>query len=239
MEVVMSLILNNIRKSYDGNVIFDNFNIEFSEGNICCILGASGCGKTSLLNIIGGVLKPDSGNIEGIENKTISYIFQEPRLLPWKTVRDNIDFVLSREMNLSERKSKLDELLKLVDMEGFADYYPSQLSGGMSQRVSLARAFALPSQIILMDEPLSGLDVSLKRNILNRFVDIWKNDRRTVIYVTHDIDEALMLGNEIFVIGEKPVKVLLHKKIETVLEKRNLVSPDISEIRNNILEVLK
>ena len=235
----MGLILKDIRKSYDGNVIFDNFNIEFSEGNICCILGASGCGKTSLLNIIGGILKPDYGNIEGIENKSISYIFQEPRLLPWKTVRDNIDFVLSREMDPSERKTKLDELLKLVDMESFADYYPSQLSGGMSQRVSLARAFALPSQIILMDEPLSGLDVSLKRNILNRFVDIWKNDRRTVIYVTHDIDEALMLGNEIFVIGERPVKVLLHKKIETALEKRNLVSPDISEIRNNILEVLK
>ncbi len=235
----MSLILKDIRKSYDGNVIFDNFNIEFSEGNICCILGASGCGKTSLLNIIGGILKPDYGNIEGIENKSISYIFQEPRLLPWKTVRDNIDFVLSREMDPSERKTKLDELLKLVDMESFADYYPSQLSGGMSQRVSLARAFALPSQIILMDEPLSGLDVSLKRNILNRFVGIWTNDRRTVIYVTHDIDEALMLGNEIFVIGERPVKVLLHKKIETALEKRNLVSPDISEIRNNILEVLK
>lgn len=235
----MGLILKDIRKSYDGNVIFDNFNIEFSEGNICCILGASGCGKTSLLNIIGGILKPDYGNIEGIENKSISYIFQEPRLLPWKTVRDNIDFVLSREINPSERKTKLDELLKLVDMESFADYYPSQLSGGMSQRVSLARAFALPSQIILMDEPLSGLDVSLKRNILNRFVDIWKNDRRTVIYVTHDIDEALMLGNEIFVIGDKPVKVLLHKKIETALEKRNLVSPDISEIRNKILEVLK
>lgn len=235
----MGLILKDIRKSYDGNVIFDNFNIEFSEGNICCILGASGCGKTSLLNIIGGILKPDYGNIEGIENKSISYIFQEPRLLPWKTVRDNIDFVLSREINPSERKTKLDELLKLVDMESFADYYPSQLSGGMSQRVSLARAFALPSQIILMDEPLSGLDVSLKRNILNRFVGIWTNDRRTVIYVTHDIDEALMLGNEIFVIGERPVKVLLHKKIETALEKRNLVSPDISEIRNNILEVLK
>lgn len=235
----MGLILKDIRKSYDGNVIFDNFNIEFSEGNICCILGASGCGKTSLLNIIGGILKPDYGNIEGIENKSISYIFQEPRLLPWKTVRDNIDFVLSREMDPSERKTKLDELLKLVDMESFADYYPSQLSGGMSQRVSLARAFALPSQIILMDEPLSGLDVSLKRNILNRFVGIWTNDRRTVIYVTHDIDEALMLGNEIFVIGERPVKVLLHKKIETALEKRNLVSPDISEIRNNILEVLK
>lgn len=235
----MGLILKDIRKSYDGNVIFDNFNIEFSEGNICCILGASGCGKTSLLNIIGGILKPDYGNIEGIENKSVSYIFQEPRLLPWKTVRDNIDFVLSREINPSERKNKLDELLKLVDMESFADYYPSQLSGGMSQRVSLARAFALPSQIILMDEPLSGLDVSLKRNILNRFVDIWKNDRRTVIYVTHDIDEALMLGNEIFVIGDKPVKVLLHKKIETALEKRNLVSPDISEIRNKILEVLK
>ena len=235
----MSLILKDIRKSYDDNVIFDNFNIEFSEGNICCILGASGCGKTSLLNIIGGILKPDYGNIEGIENKSISYIFQEPRLLPWKTVRDNIDFVLSREINPSERKTKLDELLKLVDMESFADYYPSQLSGGMSQRVSLARAFALPSQIILMDEPLSGLDVSLKRNILNRFVGIWTNDRRTVIYVTHDIDEALMLGNEIFVIGERPVKVLLHKKIETALEKRNLVSLDISEIRNNILEVLK
>lgn len=206
----MGLKLININKSYDGLSIFEDFNIEFQEGKISCILGPSGCGKTTLLNIIGGLIKVDSGIMEGFDGKSFSYIFQEPRLLPWKTVEDNIDFVLSRELSYSERKEKIEYLLKLVELEDYANYYPSQLSGGMSQRVSIARAFAVSSQIILMDEPLSGLDQSLKQNILKHFKEIWAKDRRTVLYVTHDIDEATLLGNEMFVFSKAPVKILSH-----------------------------
>lgn len=206
----MGLKLININKSYDGLSIFEDFNIEFQEGKISCILGPSGCGKTTLLNIIGGLIKIDSGTMEGFEGKSFSYIFQEPRLLPWKTVEDNIDFVLSRELSYSERKEKIESLLKLVELEDYANYYPSQLSGGMSQRVSIARAFAVSSQIILMDEPLSGLDQSLKQNILKHFKEIWAKDRRTVLYVTHDNDEATILGDEMFVFSKAPVKILSH-----------------------------
>ncbi len=206
----MGLKLININKSYDGLSIFEDFNIEFQEGKISCILGPSGCGKTTLLNIIGGLIKVDSGIMEGFDGKSFSYIFQEPRLLPWKTVEDNIDFVLSRELSYSERKEKIEYLLKLVELEDYANYYPSQLSGGMSQRVSIARAFAVSSQIILMDEPLSGLDQSLKQNILKHFKEIWAKDRRTVLYVTHDTDEATILGDEMFVFSKAPVKILSH-----------------------------
>lgn len=206
----MGLKLININKSYDGLSIFEDFNIEFQEGKISCILGPSGCGKTTLLNIIGGLIKIDSGTMEGFDGKSFSYIFQEPRLLPWKTVEDNIDFVLSRELSYHERKEKIESLLKLVELEDYANYYPSQLSGGMSQRVSIARAFAVSSQIILMDEPLSGLDQSLKQNILKHFKEIWAKDRRTVLYVTHDIDEATILGDEMFVFSKSPVKILSH-----------------------------
>lgn len=206
----MGLKLININKSYDGLSIFEDFNIEFQEGKISCILGPSGCGKTTLLNIIGGLIKVDSGIMEGFDGKSFSYIFQEPRLLPWKTVEDNIDFVLSRELSYSERKEKIEYLLKLVELEDYANYYPSQLSGGMSQRVSIARAFAVSSQIILMDEPLSGLDQSLKQNILKHFKEIWAKDRRTVLYVTHDNDEATILGDEMFVFSKAPVKILSH-----------------------------
>lgn len=217
----MSFRLINITKSFDGKSIFKNFNIEFSEGKISCILGPSGCGKTTLLNIMCGLAKADEGIMDGFCNKNFSYIFQEPRLLPWKNVRDNIDFVLSRDISSSERRYIVDNFLKLVELEEFADYYPSQLSGGMSQRVSLARAFASPSQIILMDEPLSGLDISLKHNLIQRFINIWRNDKRSVIYVTHDIDEALMLCDEIFVLSKSPVKVLMKENIDIAHEERD------------------
>ena len=209
MEVIMKL--KNINKSFDDISIFKDFNIEFQEGEITCILGPSGCGKTTLLNIIGGLTKIDGGIMEGFDKK-ISYIFQEPRLLPWKTVSENIEFVLDEDMTSSEKQETVNRLLRLVELEDFANYYPSQLSGGMAQRVSIARAFAVPSQIILMDEPLSGLDSELKHNIIEHFIKIWRKDKRTVIYVTHDKEEASLLGDEIFVFSKAPVMILEHKR---------------------------
>lgn len=209
----MSLTLKKIGKKYDGIEIYKDFDLTLNEGIITCIMGPSGCGKTTLLNMIGGLNPPDSGLMEGFEGKRFSYVFQETRLLPWKTVEGNLDFVLDHNLTKEERKAQIDKLLKMVKMEAFANYYPSQLSGGMAQRVSIARAFAVSSDIILMDEPFSGIDINLKQAMLQHFLEIWKNDRRTILYVTHDVDEALLLSNEIVVFSKAPVKIVLQTQV--------------------------
>lgn len=191
----MSLKIEHLYKSFGDLTLFKDYSVTFEEGKITCILGPSGCGKTTLLNIIGGLETPDSGTLSGFENLRFSYIFQEPRLLPWKTVRGNIEFVLDRNLPAAQRHAMAEDLIKRVELFSFAEYYPAQLSGGMRQRVSIARSFAVPSQIILMDEPLSGLDSALKKNMIEWFRQIWEHDRRTVLYVTHDCEEARLLAD--------------------------------------------
>lgn len=210
----MAMELKHISKQFDGNIVFKDFDISFREGVISCILGPSGCGKTTLLNMMGGVTAADGGDFNSLNGKRFSYIFQAPRLLPWKTVAENIGFVMDRNITASERQQKLDYLLQMVEMNHYAQYYPSQLSGGMAQRVSIARAFAIDSDVILMDEPFSGLDITLKKNIMERFVEIWKRDKRTVVYVTHDIDEALLLSDEIIVFSKAPVKIVAQTQVD-------------------------
>jgi len=200
--------LKNISKSYGDLKIFDDFSLIFNKNHINCILGPSGCGKTTLLNIIAGLTLPDSGEISGINTDRISYVFQEPRLLPWKTVRKNIEFTLLEKIPAEELQGLTDKYIKLVKLDEFQDYYPGQLSGGMKQRVSLARAFSYPGEVILMDEPFKGLDYKLKQNLQTSFLELWENDRRTVIYVTHDVDEAVELGEEVFLFSHQPVRIL-------------------------------
>ncbi len=235
----MSLKINNLNKTYNGFVLFRDFDITFPEEKITCILGPSGCGKTTLLNVLGKTAVPDSGSLVGFEDKLFSYIFQEPRLLPWKTVGGNIEFVLPGTMPAIERKIKTTQLIELVELEGFVDYYPSQLSGGMRQRVSIARAFASPSDIILMDEPLNGLDVALKQNMIRWFSQIWESDRRTVIFVTHDIDEALLLGDEIVVFSRPPVQILTREKYHEPLEERRADSLSFRKLKEKLLGALR
>ncbi|MBN2611903.1 MAG: ABC transporter ATP-binding protein [Bacteroidales bacterium] len=239
METVMTkLEIIQLSKAYDGKVIFNDFSITFPISQITCILGPSGCGKTTLLNIIGGITAPDTGTLKGWEDKTISYIFQDPRLLPWKTVEENIDFVLSRDIPLPERKKITGRFIRLVELEGFSGYYPSKLSGGMRQRVSIARAFAYPSDIILMDEPLKGLDIKLKMSLVRTFSRIWQNDRRTVLFVTHDVDEALMLGNYIMVLTPSPVKVAASETVTEPLDKRTPGIEGLVATKNRLLKAL-
>lgn len=239
----MSLNLKNISKSFNGKQIYDNFCMEITEGTISCILGPSGCGKTTLLNIIGGILAPDSGTLEGFSGKKFSYIFQEPRLLPWKSVRGNIEFVLDsinngEKVSARQREKEADELIKRVELEEFENYYPSQLSGGMKQRVSIARAFAATSNIILMDEPLNGLDINLKHGMLKWFSQLWQQDRRTVIFVTHDIDDALILGSDIYLLSKAPVQITMHQQITEPIYERNMESSEIAAIKKQIQNLL-
>ena len=200
-------------KSVPPLTVYEGFHMDIPEGNVTCVMGPSGCGKTTLLNIICGLAKPQSGEFVGFEGKAVSCIFQEPRLLPWKTVSQNIDFVIRDLHPKKVREEKIRKYLEMVELSSFENYWPAKLSGGMEQRVGIARAFVYPSNLLLMDEPFKGLDLQLKISLLNSFNFLWKNDRRTVIFVTHDPDEALYLADEICILSPLPAKLLDRIKI--------------------------
>ena len=233
----MPLKIKNLNKSFQDINLFKDFNIEIQENTISCILGPSGCGKTTLLNMIGNTIQADSGKFEGFNDKVLSYIFQEPRLLPWKTVKENIAFIIKDEELTEDKSIIIDKYIRLVELDDFANYYPAKLSGGMKQRVAIARAFSYPSNLILMDEPLKALDLKLKLNLIKAFRRIWQSDKRTVIFVTHDIDEALLLGNDIFVFSKAPVKII--EKFSITKKERSLNNPEIIELKNKIWDVME
>ncbi|MDD4802580.1 MAG: ABC transporter ATP-binding protein [Syntrophomonas sp.] len=234
----MAFILNNIYKSFGDLEVLRDFSISLEEHRLICILGPSGCGKTTLLNIISGVFPADQGQISGFEEKTISYLFQETRLLDWKTVEENIDFVLKDRLTRSQRIDTVSSYIDMVGLDEFRDYYPEQLSGGMKQRVAIARAFAYPADIILMDEPFKGLDLNLKTGLMQAFIDIWLQDRRSVFFVTHDIDEALLMGEIIYILSPRPaaVKGIIRNAIPH--QERNLQNEDIRRIEQDIYKLL-
>ncbi len=211
----MELEINNIDKSFGGLHLFRGFNLSVRHGIITCILGPSGCGKSTLLNIIASIMVPDSGEVNGLNGKVISAVFQDPRLLPWKTVRGNIDFVIDRSIEAHERSVMVDSLIDLVDLTGFEDHYPVALSGGMRQRVSIARALAYKSEMILLDEPFKGIDLALKQDLIRRLTANLKEQGQTVLMVTHDVTEALIMGDEIVVLSRPPVQIMAHELYET------------------------
>jgi len=189
--------IKNLYKAYDKNTVLENLNMNFMKNKITVVTGPSGCGKTTLLNIISGIEKPDSGEVIMRDN-SISYIFQEDRLLPQLTVYQNIAFVLKSNMKQVDMNSIIDKYLTLVKLTEAKDKFPSQLSGGMKRRVAIARAFAYKSRLLLMDEPFKGLDDKLKKEIIEQFLRVYSEDKRTIIFVTHDMKEAELLGDTIY-----------------------------------------
>lgn len=206
----MSIIIKDLDKKYGQETIFEDFNLTFEKNKITGILGPSGAGKTTLLNLCSGLEQPDSGMIEGINPQAISYIFQEPRLLPWRTVRENLRFVFNEKAikKPGSHEGDIDAMLELVGLATVGDYYPQKLSGGMRQRVAIARAFLYPSELLLMDEPFSSLDCSLKNRLIEDFSKIWEQDKRTVVFVSHNEDEIRRLAHVILTFSDKPVQIL-------------------------------
>lgn len=203
--------IKNLHKSYDNHKVLNNLSMDFAKNKITVITGPSGCGKTTLLNIISRIEKEDSGEVI-LNNKDISYIFQEDRLIPNLTVYENIAFVLKSKMHKEEMENIIDRYLDMVKLTECKDKLPSKLSGGMKRRVAIARAFAYKSDLLLMDEPFKGLDDKLKSEIIEYFLKIYQKDKRTIILVTHDMKEAELLGDVIYSFSsnqiEKHVKKL-------------------------------
>ncbi|MDW5298617.1 MAG: ATP-binding cassette domain-containing protein, partial [Sedimentibacter sp.] len=186
-----SIQFHNINKSFGDVKVLENIKFEIEEKKIICLVGPSGCGKSTILNLLSGRYTADSGEILNVAEKNISYIFQKPRLIPWLTLEKNMDFVLGDKSN---RKEIINEWLTRVELDGYEKSYPSQLSGGMEQRAALARAFMVPSDLLLMDEPFKGLDEPLKLRMLELVYKLWENNPKNIVFVTHDIREALLLG---------------------------------------------
>lgn len=234
--------VNHLSFNFSGNTIFDNFSAEFLCGKINVILGRSGTGKTTFLNMIAGTLQPTSGqiNFENCEKNDpqISYVFQEARLIPSKTVFSNLDFALSGCFpDKIKRAEIINSALKDVGLLDDKNKYPSELSGGMAQRVSLARAFSFPSDIILLDEPFKGLDKKTSEEVQDIFLRLFNNER-TVFFVTHNIAEALMLADKIFVFPEKPISSCAEFLIETNRAERDLFEPNLAKIKEEIFHLL-
>ncbi len=213
------MIISDVDKKYNDLVVFEKLNLTIKDHEITAILGPSGCGKTTLLNIISKTTDY-SGTIEGNDGK-ISYLFQSQRLLSNLTVKKNIEYVLRSYLDKQEREKVTNDILKKVELTEFANYYPSQLSGGMAQRVSIARAFAYDSDIMLMDEPFKGLDISLKKKIIDVFLRLYKSDKKTTLFVTHDIDDALIMANRIIVLSSDG-KIVLDETINEPFDERDV-----------------
>ena len=219
--------IKNINKKFNEKVIFKDFNIDFYKNEVNCIIGKSGCGKSTLLNIISGIIpndKNDKENFETIEKYGISYIFQDDRLIDWLTVGENITLVVKKLYSKKTTEELCDKYLDLVGIKEYKDYYPQMLSGGLRQRVNIARAFIYPSKIVIMDEPFKSIDVINKEIIMNNLKKILEKEERTVLFVTHDIEEAILLSNKIYVLGNSPVK------IKKVFENKMIVQDEIYKL---------
>ncbi len=219
--------LEDISKKYGSKEIFSHFSAEFEEHRVSCILGASGVGKTTLINIMAGITVPDSGRVIVTSSSETggkihgSYVFQEPRLLPWYNVHDNLDLILRNARPIDdgrktvlytkqERAELIKKELQSVGLEEYEFSPLSELSGGMVQRVSLCRAFLFPADILFLDEPFKEQDTKLKEELYDTFFRAYENDctRRTVIFVTHDISEALRLADTIYILAGFPVQIV-------------------------------
>jgi NitT/TauT family transport system ATP-binding protein len=210
----MRLIAEGIAHRFGDLEVLDGIDLEVAEGEILVVIGPSGCGKSTLLGILGGLIAPSAGRVlgagappPGCLNPT-TYVFQDFALLPWRSVAGNVGFALEHHrLTAAERRARIDEVLATTGLADFAAAVPRQLSGGMRQRVGIARALAVKPAVLLLDEPLSALDAQTRELLMEEFLALWLAHRTTAVYVTHNLDEALRLADRICVLSRRPGRI--------------------------------
>ncbi len=220
--------------------VLEDINLDVRDGEFVCILGPSGCGKSTLLNVMGGFLSPSSGSVS-IDGETVHgpdprriLVFQERGVFPWLTVEGNIGFGLSK-LSRAERDRRIAHYVQMTRLQGFEHTYPSDLSGGMKQRLQVARALAVNPDILYLDEPFGALDSVTRFIMRGELLRIWQTERRTIIFVTHDIDEAVQLADRVVVLSSRPAKIQDILTID-IAHPRNLSSPRYLEHRDDLLK---
>lgn len=246
----MFIRINNISKIHKNNKsiefkALDDINLKIERGEFICLLGPSGCGKSTLLNIIAGFDMPSMGEVYIDGNKVTEpssrfvTIFQNYGLLPWRSVKKNVELGLETKKITKEERSKIaDEFIELVGLSRFSKHHPMQLSGGMQQRVAIARALAVDPEIIFMDEPFGALDAMTRMNMQEEISNIWQQKKKTIIFVTHDIEEAVFLADRIVIMTPGPGKVKNIVKVP-MKRKRDRTSEEFQKIRDEIFVELK
>ncbi|HIS72579.1 MAG TPA: ABC transporter ATP-binding protein [Candidatus Scatomorpha pullicola] len=239
--------IDNVVKKFNGRngemVALNGVTLDIHDNEFICVVGPSGCGKSTLLNIIAGLLEPTSGEVY-CDGKLVEgtgtdrgVVFQQYALFPWLTVKKNVRFALEmRGIKGKEADELAMKYLEKVDLVKFADHYPKELSGGMKQRVAIARAYAADPQVLLMDEPFGALDAQTRTQLQSELLETWENDKKTCFFITHDVDEAIILAQKVIVMSARPgrVKAIIDIDIPYPRDQETKMSPRFLELKNEI-----
>jgi ABC-type nitrate/sulfonate/bicarbonate transport system ATPase subunit len=228
----------------DRVVVLENIDLAFERGEMVCILGPSGCGKSTLLRIVAGFEEASAGEVR-IGDRVVEapgagsiFVFQHNGLLPWMTVRENVGLGLRHLPEAAAREEKIREFVEMVELEGFEDHYPHQLSGGMQRRAELARALAVNPEILIMDEPFSGLDFLTHMKMREEVVMMHEYIRKTTLMVTHDIDDALIMGDRVVILSGRPCRVLMDRRLDFPRPRDFGKIPALARLRTDIFMML-
>jgi ABC-type nitrate/sulfonate/bicarbonate transport system ATPase subunit len=237
--------VNHLTKKFGDLLVLNDISFDVYDGDLLCVVGPTGCGKTTFLNsltkiydITSGEILLDGKPVEPKKNK-IAYIFQGNSTMPWLTVEQNVSFGLDiKKIPKAEKKVQVAKYLEIVGLTKFKDYYPKQLSASMLQRISIARAFATEPELLLMDEPYGQLDIELRFKLEDELVKLWQMTHTTVIFITHNIEEAVYLGKRIMILTNKPTTV--KKNIIVDLPRpRDIASPEFVQLRDEVTDLIK
>ncbi|GAX89077.1 ABC transporter ATP-binding protein [Effusibacillus lacus] len=241
---MQTLELQSVHKSFETLKVLEDVNLRVKQGEFAAIVGPSGCGKSTVLRMVAGLETADTGKVlaggQPITKPSPDrmMIFQEHALYPWSTVEENVGFGLElANVPKQERRERVQAILEKVGLTGFEKYYPSQLSGGMRQRVSIARALVMDPDVLLLDEPYGALDAMTKLTMQNELLNLWQGSGKTMLLITHDIDEALYLADRIFVMSPRPGRVVETMDLD-LPRPRNRNGERFIQLRQDIMRIL-
>ena len=245
MSENVKIHVENLTKKYGDLLVLDDISFDIQKGEFVCVVGPTGCGKTTFLNLLSCLIEPTQGQIliDGVpadpKKHDIAFVFQEPSSFPWLTVKDNIGFGMKmKDWSREKREKRENEILKLMGLEKFAESYPSQLSVSTEQRMVIGRAFAMNPDLLLMDEPYGQMDIKMRFYLEDEVIRLWKETGTTVIFITHNIEEAVYLAQKVLILTNKPAKVKERLSID-LPHPRNVSGSEFIRIRQYVTDQIK